>query len=629
MSRQMSSHRMMVRLIWMLIIFVLLGFQGAGGALASSPPAAALKDYQESPAQASAGTIGLGAIQTNSLVASDAAFLDEFGWSVAVSGDTIVIGARNHDPIVGDKILGSAGAVYVFVRSGNDWIQDAKLLPNDPQTGGAFGVSVAIDDGTILVGASGYDVKKESDVGAAYVFVRQGGAWKQQARLTPSDGDAGDSFGVSVALNGDTAVIGADSKDTGMLPDAGAAYVFRRSGKTWWEQARLVDLDGEPGDYFGNAVAIDNNLIVVGATEANPLGLRGPGQAFVFQKSGSSWTQAAELAAEDGRSGDFFGESVAISGETIVVGANMKDPDLGSGRITSAGAAYVFEPRNGSWQQQAILTAKDARPFDHFGRSVAISGGQIIVGASDKERFGTSRVGAAYLFTRQGRDWEAGSIVAATDASADDAFGQSVALWQDTLIIGANGRDPLSITKAGEAFVYRVAQVILPETGFAPGRITRLPARPEGAAYHSLGDLWLEIPSQNVGTPIVGVQKGNSGWDVTWLNDQAGYLEGTAFPTWKGNTGIAAHVTLPNGQPGPFAGLQKLAWGDLVVIHAFGQTYTYEIRVVKKVRPEDLSVLKHEELDWVTLITCDDYDPSAEGYPWRMVVRAVLVKVEG
>ncbi len=166
----------------------------------------------------------------------------------------------------------------------------------------------------------------------------------------------------------------------------------------------------------------------------------------------------------------------------------------------------------------------------------------------------------------------------------------------------------------------------LPETGFAPHRVTSIP--PQEVVYDALDGIVLEIPKLDVRVPIVGVPRGAQGWDLTWLWDQAGWLEGTAFPTWAGNTALTAHVYLPDGEPGPFIHLYDLRWGDRVILHAYGQRYIYEVRDVRLVSPDDTSVLGHKERDWVTLITCRGYDDALGDYRWRVVVQAVLVAVE-
>jgi LPXTG-site transpeptidase (sortase) family protein len=167
----------------------------------------------------------------------------------------------------------------------------------------------------------------------------------------------------------------------------------------------------------------------------------------------------------------------------------------------------------------------------------------------------------------------------------------------------------------------------LPATGFAPGVITSLPQQPKDSAYSAQGDLRLTIPKQNIDLPIVGVPLGKTGWDLTWLNKQIGYLEGTAYPTWDGNTGLTAHVYNADGTPGPFVNLHLLRYGDQVKIYAFGQIYTYEVRSVSKVAPNDLSSLSHTDRSTMTLITCQGYDVSKNTYNWRVVVKTVLVSI--
>lgn len=167
----------------------------------------------------------------------------------------------------------------------------------------------------------------------------------------------------------------------------------------------------------------------------------------------------------------------------------------------------------------------------------------------------------------------------------------------------------------------------LPKTGFAPGKVTPLGAQPAGY-YQDLGDLWLEIPALNVKEPILGVPGSKDGWDLTWLGESVGYLNGTAFPTWEGNTGLTAHVYNADGSAGPFQRLHELRWGDVVILHGYGQRYVYEVRENVKTWEGDLSPLREEKLDWITLITCQGYDETINGYIWRVAVRAVLVRVE-
>jgi LPXTG-site transpeptidase (sortase) family protein len=167
---------------------------------------------------------------------------------------------------------------------------------------------------------------------------------------------------------------------------------------------------------------------------------------------------------------------------------------------------------------------------------------------------------------------------------------------------------------------------ILPRTGFAPGESTELPVQPSNRAYSDT-DIWLEIPSLGLHTTIVGVPNADGTWDVSWLWRQIGWLQGTAFPTWSGNSVFTGHVYLSDGEPGPFVDLHKLSWGDRIIIHAYGSKYIYEVRGNLVVQPGDLSVLRHEEEPWITLLTCQGYNEATDSYAHRVAVRAVLIKV--
>jgi LPXTG-site transpeptidase (sortase) family protein len=168
---------------------------------------------------------------------------------------------------------------------------------------------------------------------------------------------------------------------------------------------------------------------------------------------------------------------------------------------------------------------------------------------------------------------------------------------------------------------------ILPSTGFAPDVVTALPEQPADESYAAT-DVWLEVPSQGIKMPIVGIPLVDGDWDLSWLSQEAGWLNGTAFPGWEGNSALTGHVTLPNGKPGPFANLGKLNWGDTIIIHAYGEAYIYEVRENRTIKPYSTSVLKHEDDAWLTLITCKTYIESTNTYADRTAVRAVLVRVQ-
>jgi hypothetical protein len=277
--------------------------------------------------------------QQAKLVPADGAADDRFGISVAISGDgnTAIIGAYFDD----DKGTDS-GSAYIYTRAGSSWSQQAKLVPADGAAGDDFGISVAIsgDGNTAIIGAS-YDDDKGTSSGSAYIYTRAGSSWSQQAKLVPADGAAEDFFGNSVAISsdGNTAIIGAfgdDDKGT----DSGSAYIYTRAGSSWSQQAKLVPADGAVNDRFGISVAIsgDGNTAIIGADFDDDKG-DNSGSAYIYTRAGSSWSQQAKLVPADGATNDRFGYLVAISsdGNTAIIGA-FHDDDKG----TSSGSAYIF-----------------------------------------------------------------------------------------------------------------------------------------------------------------------------------------------------------------------------------------------------------------------------------------------
>ena len=284
---------------------------------------------------ASSFTLSFGPDWTNTtetkVVSSDIAELDNFGYDVSVSGDYAIVGAMYEDP----NDLNAAGAAYIFTRSGSTWTQQAKLTASDLSANSSFGWSVDIDGDTAIVGAYAEtnDIQFE---GSAYIFTRSGTTWTQQARLQGSDIAASDLFGLSVDIDGDTAVVGAFNNDTGGA-NAGAVYVFTRSGTTWTQQAKLQSSPAEAGARFGQSVAIENGTIVVGADRDSTTGVY-RGSIFIFTGSGSTWTQETKIQASDARDSMYFGFRSGISGNTIITGA-WADAAIAFG----AGAAYFFD----------------------------------------------------------------------------------------------------------------------------------------------------------------------------------------------------------------------------------------------------------------------------------------------
>jgi FG-GAP repeat len=381
-------------------------------------------------------------VQQAKLVASDGEAFDRFGISVALSGNTAVIGADRDD----DKGT-DAGAAYVFVRSGTSWTQQAKLTAADGAANDNFGFAVALSGDTALVGSI-FNSEVASGAGAAYIFVRSGTSWTQQAKLTAADAHSADHLGLTVALSGDTALVATtDTDDNG--DRSGSAYVFVRSGTSWTQQAKLLPADGAERDQFGISATISGDTAIVGAYGDDDLA-NSSGSAFVFVRSGTSWSQQAKLLPDDGQEGDQFGVSVAVAGDTALVGANLDD-DNG----TDSGSAYVFVRSGTSWSQQAKLLAADGQEGDNFGFSVALLGDTALLGAPDDSDLGAES-GSAYVFVRSGTAWTQQAKVHANDGTTADFFGASVTLSENTALVGAEGRDDLG-SSSGAAYVYKTA----------------------------------------------------------------------------------------------------------------------------------------------------------------------------
>jgi trimeric autotransporter adhesin len=427
------------------------------------------------------------------LKASNTAVDDRFGVSVGVSGDTVVVGAiwedSNATGVNGDQSNNSSpnsGAAYVFVRNGSTWTQQAYLKASNPGSDDSFGQAVAISGDTIVVGVEKEDSlstgvngaqnnENGTDAGAVYVFRRNGTTWSQEAYLKASNTDPGDQFGHSVAIDGNTIIVGANYERSSFngvntvqsddsAANAGAAYIFTRTGSTWSQQAYLKAFNTGAEDRFGESVSISGDTAVVGAwfessssTGVNGSGLNNlssqSGAAYIFSRDNSIWTQEAYLKAHNTGMDDLFGYSVAISGQTVVVGAFGED---GSGTgvnpannndATDAGAAYVFSGGGGSWSQVAYLKAGNTQANDRFGWSVAVSGPVLAVGALWEDGQGSGfnppsddifgvgyNTGAAYVFRDNGSSWSQLAYLKHSSPSSSDGFSYALSLSGNTLV---------------------------------------------------------------------------------------------------------------------------------------------------------------------------------------------------
>lgn len=304
-----------------------------------------------------------------------------FGKALAMSGDTLVV-----------SNAGSTPSAYVYVHSGGTWTLQAELKPNPPTSGYGFGSSVAIAGDTIVVGAAEASDGMTLSNGAAFVFVRSGTTWTQQARLLASDPENNAACGGGVTLDGNTLVVGCYYKDDGMTADVGAAYVFTRSGTAWSEQAKIVPSDGIARLYFGLRLSLSGDTLAVGGTSASSTRGTGTGATYVYLRSGSSWSQQAKLVGSDIVGGELFGSSVAVAGDTLLVGA----PYHQYGGKSRPGAAYVFTRSAGTWSEQQKLTT--AMPIDrfYFGVAVALAGDHALVGGFYTQVNWFYRVGSAW-----------------------------------------------------------------------------------------------------------------------------------------------------------------------------------------------------------------------------------------
>jgi hypothetical protein len=352
-----------------------------------------------------------------------------FGNSVAIAGSTAVVGAEGANS--------AEGAVYVYVHSGKSWSEQAALTDPAAAAGDRFGDSVAITGSaaaTLVVGAFGAN----SATGAAYVFTRSGTTWSEQAKLTASNGAAGDYFGSSAAIAGSYAVIGASDGGSG----PGSAYVFNRSASTgaWSQQAGLADPYNTDGDYFGDSVAIDGSNVLVGADGAKS----GSGVAVLFTRSGKTWTP--QVAFADGAGDNYLGSSVALAGSTTLTVAVGAD-----GTNSYTGAVYVWMGSGTTWTAEVGVAGPAADT--EFGDSVAIvakpTTDTIVAGAYGVN----SGAGAAYVLTGSGSSWSEQGELTAADGAADDLFGESVALSGTTPVVGALGRESYT----GAAYVFKVS----------------------------------------------------------------------------------------------------------------------------------------------------------------------------
>lgn len=434
------------------------------------------------------------------VIASDAAPEDQFGKSVAISSDYAIIGA----PIENSQ----TGSAYIFIRSGNSWIEQTKIIASDGTTGVQFGISVAIRGDYAIVGAP-YD----NGSGAAYIFMRSGNSWIEQAKLTASDASGGDIFGWSVDIDGDYAIVGASGNDDNGT-NSGSAYLFIRSGSNWTEQAKLTASDADHRDEFGRSVSISGDYAIIGAHQNDDDG-SGSGSAYIFSRSGSVWSEQTKLTTSDASGGDLFGWSVDIEGNQVIAGAYFDDP----GGFDS-GSAYIFVRSGNTWIEESKLIASDTNSGDGFGSSVSLDGDYAIVGAWGDNPEGISS-GSAYTFERLGGNWIEQTKLIASDAATNDQFGWSVSISGGNALIGAPSNSDAG-ARSGSAYIFQ-RSTIFPDIENLPDltaecELTPTPPTANSGAIIATADTTFPITAQGTTVVTWTYDDGNGNTDTQTQN---------------------------------------------------------------------------------------------------------------
>lgn len=357
---------------------------------------------------------------------------NQFGFSVAIDGDTAIVGSP------GDS--SNKGSASIFVRNGTSWTLQQKITGSDSVADDNFGWSVAISGETVVVGAVDLN---EVDQGAVYVFERNGVSWAQQQKLTATGGSVSDQFGMSVGIDADTVAVGS----AGDQSSRGAAYIFTRSGVTWTQQQKLTASDAAADDDLGWSIGVSGDSVAIGA----PGDDASRGSAYVFVRNGSSWSQQAKLVASDGAASSRFGFSISVDSDNTLVGAPQT---LDGGKLS--GAAYVFSRSGTSWQELQKLSAADGESNDKFGGSVFIKGSSAVIGANGDDVVVSADKGSCYLFSVDQTLWTQTQKFSGSDASTGDNFGGSVAIRNGAAVVGSYLDDGSTSMDSGSAFIFSV-----------------------------------------------------------------------------------------------------------------------------------------------------------------------------
>lgn len=452
---------------------------------------------------------------------------------------------------------------------------------------------------------------------------------------------------------GSSTTVGSVAVTNGIVPDS-SNVTFPTAGTFYWQ----ASYSGDTNNYGTTSACISETLVVNSISKTNP------NLTTVLSSSsitvGSSMHDTASFSSgfTTGASVDngsviytYYTDSAcslgAVEAGTVTVPSTTGIvPDSSSVTFLTAGTYYwraVFtgdDNNNGAISAcNEVLTVNKVSPTIAITLSSTSGPEGTAVHASAVLSGVTSNAIGSVTYSVYTNSAHTGSPVATgikTVASGVVPDSNSITFdtagtyyWQAVYGGDANNNGATSSNGVLTITPTVISPTVLPQTGFAPAVKSFLPNQPADKAYASLGDLWLEIPRLDVQMPIVGVPPTSTGWDVTWLSNQVGWLQGTAFPTWAGNSVLTAHVYNVNGDLGPFGKLDTLQYGDRIIIHGWGQQYLYEVRSISVVAPDAVeSVLRHEDLPWVTLMTCKGYDERTNSYKSRYIVRAIQVEIE-
>ncbi len=374
-------------------------------------------------------------IQNARIITDDGVSGDHFGCSFALDGSTMFVGAY-----LSSDGVSRPGAVYVFNKVEGVWVQGQKIFASDKVDSDKFGTSLAFSGSTLLVGAPGATVGATADQGAAYLFSKTGSLWVEDQKISGSDATAGNNVAYTVAINDSTLVLGAITATVGANVNQGAAYVFTKTGSTWEEKQKLFDDEGHATGFLGYSVAVDNSQVIIGAPGETNEGVR-TGAVYVFSRSGDTWTASQKLAAEDGAINDYFGSALALYDTTLVIGAQYAD--LAS--VADKGAAYVFNRSGSTWSQFQKIIASDGLEEDNFGSSVSFDGSTIVIGAENASVGANDGQGAVYVFKLVSSTWTENQKLVASDGAAYDRFGSPIFVKDYLVSVGIRSSSDVGV----------------------------------------------------------------------------------------------------------------------------------------------------------------------------------------